>query len=429
MSGPERTTRRVAIYTRKSTDEGLDQDFNSLDAQREAAEAYVKSQKANGWRTLPQHYDDGGFSGGNTKRPALKQLLDDCKAGKVDIVLVYKIDRLSRSLCDFLELIRQFEQWDVSFVSVTQEINTSTSSGRMMLNILATFSQYEREVIAERIRDKFAASKRKGMWMGGAVPLGYRVENRKLVVVPEEAATVRRIFERYLATQSPQQVARELNADGITTKAGKPWNKGNLFHILRNCTYVGRTSYKGEMHTGEHEAIVDVELWERVQRHLDSECRSSKPSPARREENIAPLKGLVFCGHCGGPMAQYAKTKRGRKYFYYRCSRDAKRAVSECPIRQVAAAELERAVFAQLAASLRSPEMLARLAEITGEEGAALAERIGPRLWEEATNDERRRVAEMLVERVTLHPDRLELEVKSGGVTAFKEQIDNENEN
>ena len=250
MRGPKRTTRRVAIYTRKSVEEGLEQEFNSLDAQRESAEAYVKSQKANGWRTLPARYDDGGFSGGTTKRPALKRLIADCEAGKVDIVLVYKIDRLSRSLCDFLELIRQFEQWGVSFVSVTQEINTSTSSGRMMLNILATFSQYEREVIAERIRDKFAASKKKGMWMGGCVPLGYRVENRRLVVDPVEAATVRRIFDRYLATQSPRQVAIELNEDGLTTKGGRPWQVQPVphppqLHLHRQDTLQGRGVRRG----------------------------------------------------------------------------------------------------------------------------------------------------------------------------------------
>lgn len=425
MRGPERTTRRVAIYTRKSVEEGLEQEFNSLDAQRESAEAYVKSQKANGWRTLPARYDDGGFSGGTTKRPALKRLLADCEAGKVDIVLVYKIDRLSRSLCDFLELIRQFEQWGVSFVSVTQEINTSTSSGRMMLNILATFSQYEREVIAERIRDKFAASKKKGMWMGGCVPLGYRVENRRLVVAPVEAATVRRIFDRYLATQSPGQVAIELNEDGLTTKGGRPWGKSNLFHILHNCTYIGKTPYKGEEYDGEHEAIVEREVWDKVQRCLPTE-RKAEPDLPRMEENVAPLKGLLACGHCGGPMTQYSTRKKGRKYYYYKCARDGKRAVSECPIRQVSASEVERAVFGRLAAALRHPSMLARLEEVAGENGATLVERVGPALLDEATNSERRRLAELMVERVRLFQDRMEIEVKAGGLKALKEQVENE---
>ena len=215
---PKPQKKRCAIYTRKSVDEGLEQEFNSLDAQREAGEAYITSQKANGWVCLPERFDDGGFSGGNTSRPALKRLMAECRAGNIDVVLVYKIDRLSRSICDFAELTKFFDQYNVSFCSVTQDINTSTSSGRMMLNILMTFAQYEREIIGERIRDKFAASKRKGMWMGGMVPLGYCVQNRKLVVVDEEAETVRRIYRRYLDLQSPKQIAIELNAQGCKTK-------------------------------------------------------------------------------------------------------------------------------------------------------------------------------------------------------------------
>ena len=284
---------RVAIYTRKSVEEGLDMEFNSLDAQREAAEAYVMSQRANGWYALPKHYDDAGFSGGNTKRPALKELLADCRAGMVDIVIVYKIDRLSRNLCDFLELTKLFEKYSVSFVSVTQEINTSTSSGRMMLNILATFSQYEREIIAERIRDKFAASKKKGMWMGGCVPLGYRVENRKLIVVPEEAEVVQMIFERYIDLQSPIQLALELNMKGYRTKKGKRWNQRNMFHILRNCTYVGMIPYKGESYPGEHEAIIDRETWDAVQRFLGSR-QTKDPRQEDRSHDAAERPGVLW---------------------------------------------------------------------------------------------------------------------------------------
>ena len=194
--------RRWAIYTRKSVEDGLEQEFNSLDAQREAGEAYIASQKANGWVCIPTHYDDGGFSGGNTSRPALQQLLKDCEAGLIDTVVVYKVDRLSRSLCDFTDLSKDFAKWNVAFVSVTQQIDTSTSAGKMMLNMLMAFAEYEREIIGERIRDKFVASKRRGIWMGGCVPLGYRVEKRKLVVVPEEAEIVRRVFRRYLESHN-----------------------------------------------------------------------------------------------------------------------------------------------------------------------------------------------------------------------------------
>ena len=420
--------KRCAIYTKKSVEEGLDMEFNSLDAQREAGEAYIASQKANGWVCLPIHYDDGGFSGGNTNRPALKQLLADCQAGLIDIVVVYKIDRLSRSICDFAELTKFFDKWGVSFCSVTQDINTSTSSGRMMLNILVTFAQYEREIIGERIRDKFAASKKKGLWMGSAVPLGYRVENRKLVVVPEEAEVVRRIYDRFMATQSPKQVANELNADGMHTKTGKPWNKANMYHILRNCIYIGKMPYKGEQFDGEHEAIVEQEIWNKVQTYLASDAETPQDL-TRHEANIAPLKGLVVCGHCGGPMIQVSTRKRGKAYFYYKCSRDSKRAQSCCPIRQVSAAELERAVFTQLAATFRTPMMAARLKELTGIDGAQMSDAMNGNFLDEASNGEKRRLAELLLAGVKLYKDKMELEIKAEGIRAFKEQIDNENNN
>ena len=212
---------RCAVYTRKSVEEGLEMEFNSLDAQREAGEAYIASQRANGWVCLPDRYDDGGFSGGNMNRPALKRLLADAEDGKIDIIVVYKLDRLSRSICDFAELSKWFDKWNVAFVSVTQEINTSTSSGRMMLNILMTFAQFEREQIAERVRDKMSASRKKGKWVGGNVPIGYKVVDKKLVPDEETVPIVKRIFQRYLEIQSPTMIARELNADGIKTKLGK----------------------------------------------------------------------------------------------------------------------------------------------------------------------------------------------------------------
>ena len=211
---PEVVKKRCAIYCRKSTDENLDTDFNSLDAQREAAENYIASQRANGWVCLPEHYDDGGYSGGNVNRPALQKLLSDCESGLIDIIITYRLDRLSRSITDFADLTKKFDEWGVQFVSVTQEINTATSAGRMMLNILITFAQYEREVITERVRDKMAASRKKGMWVGGSVPMGYRVDNKHLVVVPEEADVIRKIFQRYVEIQSPKLIAMKLNEQG-----------------------------------------------------------------------------------------------------------------------------------------------------------------------------------------------------------------------
>jgi site-specific DNA recombinase len=248
---------RCAVYTRKSSEEGLEQEFNSLHAQREAGLAYIANQKSEGWIALPDHYDDGGISGGTLERPALKRLLRDVEAGLIDVVVVYKIDRLSRSLTDFAKLVEVFERHNVTFVSVTQQFNTTTSMGRLTLNILLSFAQFEREVIGERIRDKFAASRKKGMWMGGWPPLGYEVEDRRLMVVEREAALVRRIFDRFAKYGSALTVARELNAAGEVTKrrqcasgprGGKPWTKGTVYKVLANRVYLGEAVHKGVAH-------------------------------------------------------------------------------------------------------------------------------------------------------------------------------------
>ena len=269
--------KRCAIYTRKSVEEGLDQEFNSLDAQREAGEAYIASQKANGWVCLPTRYDDGGYSGGNMKRPALQQLLADCEAGLV------------------ADLSKKFDEWGTQFVAVTQEINTATSAGRMMLNILITFAQYEREVITERVRDKMAASRKKGKWVGGSVPMGYRVENKKLVVEPEEARVIQRIFQRFIEIQSPSLIAQELNKDGIRTKQGKAWDKPHIYRILSNHTYIGQVKYKGSICEGEQNAIVELDVWNRTREILA--LNEPVPRQTKRMETIAPLKGILRCGH------------------------------------------------------------------------------------------------------------------------------------
>ena len=415
--------RRCAIYTRKSVEEGLDMQFNSLDAQREAGENYIASQRANGWVCLPDRYDDGGFTGGNTNRPALQRLLADCEAGKVDVVVVYKIDRLSRSICDFADLSKKFDLWSVSFCSVTQDINTATSSGRMMLNILVTFAQYEREVIGERIRDKFAASRRKGIWMGGVVPYGYRVQDRRLHPVPDEAETVRRIFARYLETQSPKTIAAELNAAGLKTKAGREWDKGKLHHILHNPIYIGKIAFKGEEHAGEHEAIVNEDVWREVQELIRANAERRSPDLTRKPEKAAPLKDIVRCGHCGGPMTPYTKKKGGVAYTYYRCSRDQRRPVSICPIRQISAQTVEDGVFAQVSGVLRSPEVLPVLSDMAGLTAGEVARAIGGGMWETATAAERKRLFELLIEAVTLHEDRMEIEIRAAGLNAAMEVL------
>src|SRR5262245_60002409 len=283
---------RCAVYTRKSTEEGLDMEFNSLDAQREACEAYVASQKAEGWLLLPDHYDDGGFSGGTLERPALQRLIADIEAGRVDVVVVYKIDRLSRSLMDFAKLVEVFDRNDVTFVSVTQSFNTTTSMGRLTLNILLSFAQFEREVIGERIRDKFAASRAKGIWMGGWAPLGYDIKDRKLIVNKPEAVLVRSIFTRFAKVQSATELVKTLLKEGALNKRGKPIDKGYIYRVLNNRVYLGEAVHKGKAHPGEHEAIIEHKLWRRVHEILKESPR--KRGARARAQTPALLKGLIF---------------------------------------------------------------------------------------------------------------------------------------
>jgi DNA invertase Pin-like site-specific DNA recombinase len=320
---------RCAIYTRKSSDEGLDQAFNSLDAQREAGEAYVKSQTAEGWRPIATRYDDGGFSGGSMERPALLRLLADVDAGLIDVVVVYKIDRLTRSLADFARIVERFDARGISFVSVTQAFNTTSSMGRLTLNVLLSFAQFEREVTGERIRDKIAASKAKGLWMGGLPPLGYDLPapgSRVLQVNPAEAVTVRHIFARYLELASVHRLAQDLAEHGITSKhrctadgrasGGQPFSRGALFHLLRNRLYLGHIPHKDLVHDGQHEAIVDPALFDRVQTLLTSQVRR-RGSPAQPSLACARLTGRIFDAD-GHPMSPtHARGKTGKLYRYY----------------------------------------------------------------------------------------------------------------
>ena len=270
---------RCAIYTRKSSEEGLEQDFNSLHAQREACAAYILSQASEGWSLLPDEYDDGGLSGGTLERPALQRLLDDISAGKIDIVVVYKVDRLTRSLLDFAKLVETMDKAEVSFVSVTQSFNTTNSMGRLTLNMLLSFAQFEREVTAERIRDKIAASKAKGMWMGGNPPLGYKPERRTLAVVEEHAELIRDIYSRYLEIGNVRLLKQQLDDEGMLVPerftstgrrmGGAPFTRGQIYKILSNSIYAGRIEHKGEVYDGQHDAIIDHELWDAVQTKME----------------------------------------------------------------------------------------------------------------------------------------------------------------
>ena len=366
----EKATKRCAVYTRKST-EPLDQEFNSLDAQRESAENYIKSQKINGWRLLPDHYDDGGFSGGNTERPALKRLMADIEAGKIDILVIYKMDRLSRSLLDFMNMAEFFEKHNVSFVSVTQDINTSTSSGRMMLNILMTFAQYEREVIAERIRDKIAGAKRRGKYCGGVPVLGYDVnsDTKKMLINEDEAAVIREIFSVYSKIGSARKVAKIMNDKGYRTKSwtskkgvrhpGTKFNLKGIYRILSNPLYIGKVQHNGNIYDGEQDAIIDMKLWDKVQYLLKENSRRDRGS--HQNAIASPFKGLLTCGYCGGAFGITYTKKKNRRYMYYLCIKDNDRADHECPLRRLSAGDVDKIILKQLARIFRTPSMLVKL--------------------------------------------------------------------
>ncbi len=354
----EKPVVRCAIYTRKSTDEGLDKDFNTLDAQRESGEAYILSQKNEGWVCLPDRYDDGGFTGGNMERPALQQLLNDVKAGKVNCIIVYKLDRLSRSLMDFAKIIEILDQYNASFVSVTQQFSTSDSMGRLTLNILLSFAQFEREIISERTRDKIAASRRKGKWTGGTPFLGYDVSpsSGKLVINPVEADQVRQIFNLYLELQSLSEVVRELGDRGWTSKSwvtrkghlrkGIPYNKPRLSSFLKNIMYIGKIRYKDEIHEGEHDAIIDLDTWNEVQVQLKKGCRMPD-QPRNRYKSL--LRGMLHCVACDAPMIHIPVTKKGKKlYRYYVCTNAHNNGYDKCPAPSIPAEEIERFVLERL---------------------------------------------------------------------------------
>ena len=316
--------KNCAIYTRKSTDERLDMEFNSLDAQREACLSYIASQKSEGWVPVLEEYDDGGFSGGNMDRPALTRLMEDIKAGKVQTVVVYKIDRLTRSLMDFAKLVEVFDAHGVTFVSITQSFNTTTSMGRLTLNVLLSFAQFEREVAGERIRDKIAASKRKGMWMGGTIPLGYDVKDRQLVVNAKEAERVRHIFQRYLELGNLNDLYQDLNRRGIKGKprqlksgmqASAPFCSSTVQYLLSSPTYIGKVRHKGQIYEGQHEPIVPLDLWQAVQDRLAGQSMTIRNHRKHKQKNL--LRGLLFDGAGRAYVPTYTN-KPGKQYRYYR---------------------------------------------------------------------------------------------------------------
>jgi site-specific DNA recombinase len=431
MANPRPKARRCAVYTRKSSEEGLEQDFNSLHAQREACESFIKSQQGEGWRLVPAAYDDGGLSGGTMERAGLQRLMEDVRAGRIDTVVVYKVDRLTRSLMDFAKIVELFDRQGVTFVAVTQQFNTTTSMGRLTLNILLSFAQFEREIAGERIRDKIAASKRKGMWMGGTVPLGYDVKERKLVVNAAEAETVRLIYRRYRELGSVRLLEQDLDRRGTRSKVrtlrtgptgGAPYSRGALYALLGNPLYIGEIAHKGSRFPGQHEAIVDRDLWDAAQSQLAAQGalrRGAKTSPS-----AAALTGLIF-DQSGERLTPTHAAKRGRRYSYY-VSRSLMlgQAHDRSKGWRLPARQIEDAVGAALLAMLSNRAALARHVEEVGLSASAL-----PSMFDAASDlcrrlqvpEERASAIGRLLARVELRQDRMQITMNLAPLLKDKE--------
>jgi site-specific DNA recombinase len=416
--------RRCAIYTRKSTEEGLEQDFNSLHAQREACEAFIKSQAGEGWKLINTAYHDGGFSGGTMERPALQQLLANIREGLIDVVVVYKVDRLTRSLADFAKMVELFDAQGVSFVAVTQQFNTTTSMGRLTLNVLLSFAQFEREVIGERIRDKVAASKRKGIWMGGGLPMGYEVHDRKLVVNHGQAQTVRQIFERYLELGSVRLLKKELDRRGIVSgvkvskkgnqRGGKPFSRGALYCLLSNPIYLGEIRHKNERHRGQHEAIVSRELWERIHDRLRD--RAARRGEGRKTEAPrSPLAGKLFDEN-GEPLYVQGAAKGQRRYRYYVSKKRVRSGQEDAEHGwRLSAPELERSVSNAARGMLADRNAIAQAVEEAGIDVNRLLEVLrSAQVWIERLRGGREAASALaeLIERVELGRDGIRVSLK-----------------
>jgi site-specific DNA recombinase len=422
---------RCAVYTRKSSEEGLDQEYNSIDAQRDAGHAYIASQRAEGWIAVADDYDDPAFSGGNMERPALKRLMADIEAGKIDVIVIYKIDRLTRSLADFSKMVEVFERQGVSFVSVTQQFNTTTSMGRLMLNVLLSFAQFEREVTGERIRDKIAASKRKGMWMGGIPPIGYDVANRRLIPNEAEAKTIAHIFQRFVELGSTTKLVKELRLDGVTSKAwttqdgkvreGKPIDKGLIYKVLNNRTYLGELRHKELWYQAEHPSIITQSIWDDAHAILSTNGRVRATTTRAKTQYL--LKGIVF-GCDGRAMSPFQTAKQnGRRYRYYVPQRDIKEHAGASGLPRMPAAELESAVLEQLRGHLRSPDVVRDVLPQAQKYDPTLDEAIVTvamkrldDVWDQLFPAEQMRIVRLLVRQVNVSPNNMSMDLHPTGI-------------
>ncbi len=435
----EKIKLRCAIYTRKSHEEGLEQAFNSLDAQRLSAESYILAQAHEGWECLPTQYNDGGYSGGNLERPALKRLLQDIKDGKIDCIVVYKIDRLTRSLLDFSKLIELLDEHKCSFVAVTQSFNTSNSMGRLMLNVLLSFAQYERELTSERIRDKFKASCQLGMWMGGVPPLGYAPKDRELHVNEKEAKIVKQIYQRFMETESVTATARTMNELGHKTKTwqsekgrvynGVAFSKKAIRHILQNPVYAGRITHKGNIYDGKHKPIMNPEIWDKAQ-GIFTHREDKVANPMTRISAPPLLKGILTCGCCGASMTpSYCMKKNGSRYRYYTCSSKMRLTAEKCRIKTISAAEVEGLVTTQVLALLEKPEVVANAIAAAAQSGdlqdlqVIKALKDVHRVWEELFPVEQVRITHLLIKQAIITPEGLDIRIYSDGFNALTAEV------
>jgi DNA invertase Pin-like site-specific DNA recombinase len=430
---------RCAIYTRKSTEEGLDMDYNSLDAQRDSSLAYIASQKSEGWVALRDNYDDGGFSGGTLNRPGVQRLLEDVREGLVDVIVVYKIDRLSRSLADFSKLVELFDQHKVTFVSVTQSFNTTTSMGRLTLNILLSFAQFERELGGERVRDKIAASRAKGIWMGGFPPLGYDVVERKLVPNPAEAKLVKRIFESFIAIGSMTTLANQLRAEGVMTKSwktlkekdhlGRLIDKGYLYKLFKNPVVIGIAAYKGKHYPGEHDPIIDKALWDQVQGTLARKDVARRAQINRPSRAPALLKGLIYASD-GYAMTPGHSVKNGKRYCYYINTASIKIGKDACKIARVPAGDIDAKVVDQVRKILQAPEIVAqavqeaqKLTPETDEKQTIQTLLSIEAVWDELFPAEQSKITHLLVDKITISPTGIKIDMKTGGMKDLVQSV------
>lgn len=428
---------RCALYTRKSVETGLEKEFNSLEAQREICLDYIKLHKHEGWVAIDKYYDDGGYSGANMDRPALDELIRDIKSGLINTVIVYKVDRISRSLLDFAKIMALFDNHNVSFVSVTQNFNTTNSMGKLILNILLSFAQFEREMVSERIRDKFHASAKKGMWMGGTLPLGYKVENRNLLINEEEAAIVRLVFEKFIELGSVTNVISILHDLGIDTKeftttAGKTKsrhiaNKGYIYRLLGNQIYAGNIKHNEEVFQGRHEAIVSQECFDKVQAIFKG--NSTKNEATIRKESPAILKGIISCGGCNSGMTPTYTKKKDKLYRYYIPNNFIKKKCLDCPVGHIAAGDIEQIVFSKLKEIFKSPRMILKTWQNVKQKGGYTEDQVIKALqsvhviWDELFPKEQSRIVQLLIQKITIRPEGADIIFRSDGINTIVQEL------